>query len=652
MKEVKERKEALQIIGLVLNHGSATASMIAENVGVSEKTIRKRISYANDILRDNDAGMLIARPKIGIVLNGNQDQRGKAFDLIYTKKDDSRDESNERMLETLRIVLRSVHRDTITINHISEELYMSPPTAAREIKECRKWLSGFNIDLNSVRNKGLEIRCTEPDYRQAMKEYVCKFCDSSEIDRELRFFFPEINIDLIRESLIWVENEWNLILTESSFAEILTYLCIATFENVRKKHELKLDLPEEDVCRYNEYNFAEKVFRKVNDHLGLLTREEEIRYLTIQILCSKVISSAGADPINMVREYDQKLRDFVKRTITVVSDVLNTDLSGDERLYEGLLNHIRALIFRLKYGQTIDTTVNSYIRENFITTLKVSWLVSTLFEEYFSLSIGDDELSYIALYIQTAIDCSRRPAEAVLVTDQNSSVTRLIHDRILHTSMDIGKIEDVTVHQFLKSRCPSAELVISLVPLERKDERILVLKDPFHEKNREMIHEKLMELRARRQGEKPHFTSVCHRLFEPDLMMTAVHYENKEELLYDMCSLLENKGYVSHEYYASVIKREGAANTAIGGDVAIPHGDMSFTNESKIVVAVLDQPIDWGDEKVDVVFLLNILMKSEAEVSRWQAFYRQFISLTDSHEAIVRMKKCSNPVELYCYLMQ
>ncbi len=652
MKEFKERKDALQIIGLVLNHGSATASMIAENVGVSEKTIRKRIAYANDILRDNDAGVLVARPKIGIVLSGNQEQRGKAFDLIYMKKDDSDACGNERMLETLRLVLRSIHRDIITINQISDELYMSPPTVAREIKACRKWLSGFNIELNSVRNRGLEIRCTELDYRQALKEYICKLCEPSDIDRELRFFFPEINIGLIRETLIWVENEWNLLLTESSFAEILTYLCIATFENVRKKHELKLTFSEEEVNRYNEYNFAEKVFRQVNDHLGLTSRAEEIRYLTIQILCSKVISSANADPINMVREYDQKLRDFVNRTITVVSDVMNTDLSQDERLYEGLLNHIRALIFRLKYGQTVDTTVNSYIRENFITTLKVSWLVSTLFEEYFSLSIGDDELSYIALYIQTAIDCSRRPAEAVLVTDQNSSVTRLIHDRIVHTSMDIGKIEDVTVHQFLRSKYPSAELVISLVPLESKDERILVLKDPFHEKNREKIHEKLMEIRAKRHWQKPHFSSVCHRLFEPDLMMTDVHYENKDELLYDMCSLLENKGYVSHEYYASVIKRERAANTAIGGDVAIPHGDMSFTNESKIVVAILDEPIDWGDERVDVVFLLNILMKSEAEVSKWQAFYRQFISLTDSREAIDKMRDCCDPVELYCYLVQ
>lgn len=651
MNGSREKKEALQIIGLVLNHGSATASMIAENVGVSEKTIRKRIAYANEILRDNDAGMLVARPKMGIVLRGNQDQRGKAFDLIYIKKDDFPEHDHERMLETLRIVLRSVHRDTITINQIAEQLYMSPPTVAREIKECKKWLGAFNIELESVRNKGLRIECSELDYRQAMKEYICKLCDRSDIDREMKYLFPEIDIDLIRESLIWVENEWNLLLTESSFAEILTYLCIATFENTRKIHKLKLYL-EEEVSRYNEFNFAERVYRKLNDHLGLSTRDEEVRYLTIQILCSKVISSANADPANMMREYDHKLRDFVSRTITVVSDVLNTDLTGDERLYEGLLNHIRALIFRLKYGQTVDTTVNSYIRENFITTLKVSWLVSTLFEEYFSLSIGDDELSYIALYIQTAIAYSRMPAEALLVTDQNSSVTRLIHDRILHNSLDIGSLRDVTVHQFLRNPFPAAELVISLVPLSISDERILVLKDPFHENNLEKIHEKLMELRARRNKEKPHFDSVCHRLFEPDLMMTAVHYEDKDELLYDMCRLLENKGYVSHGYYASVIKRERAANTAIGGEVAIPHGDMSFTNESKIVVAVLDEPINWGDEKVDVVFLLNILMKSEAEVSKWQAFYRQFISLTDSGEAIEKMKHCRNPVELYCYLVQ
>jgi len=652
MKVSKERKEALQIINFVLDRGAVTASIIADSVGVSEKTIRKRISYANDILKENDAGVLVARPGMGIALSGDIEQRERALDLVTDQKREEFSGNKDRMVEILRVILGSIHRDSITLNQVADKIYTSAPTVAKEIKECKKWLKGFNIHLSTVQNKGIEINFQELDYRQAMKEFICKLCDPAQINQEMKGFFPEIDVEMIRESLIWVENEWNFHLTDTSFSEIFTYICIATFENYRHMHELIVDIDNEEIKHYNEFNFAEKVYSQVNRHLGLVNRDNEIFYLTIQILCSQVISSANTDPVSMMQKYDQKLREFVSKTILVVSGVLNIDLTGDERLHTGLLHHIRALIFRLKYGQALDTTVQPYIRKNFITTLRVTWLVSTLFEEYFHLSIGDDELSYIALYIQSAIDCSQRPVDAVLVSDQNMSITRLIHDRLLHTSKDIARIDDVSVHQFLQHRYRDAELVLSLTPLDIDDDRVLVLKDPFEENNADRIHDKIITLKEHKRSHQRHFDSICHQLFEPDLMMAHAHYTDKNELLFDMCKLLENKGYVSHNYYPSVIKRENVANTAIGGCVAIPHGDMTYTNESKIVVATLDEPIAWGDEKVDVVFLLNVLMKSEAEVYKWQAFYKQFIQLTDSKEELTNMKYFDDPVDLFCYLIQ
>jgi activator of the mannose operon (transcriptional antiterminator) len=66
----------------------------------------------------------------------------------------------------------------------------------------------------------------------------------------------------------------------------------------------------------------------------------------------------------------------------------------------------------------------------------------------------------------------------------------------------------------------------------------------------------------------------------------------------------------------------------------------------------LDEPIDWGTEKVSVIFLLNILMKNENEINKWQEFYRQFIKLTESEENVDRLVGFQNEVDLYYFLIQ
>lgn len=65
---------------------------------------------------------------------------------------------------------------------------------------------------------------------------------------------------------------------------------------------------------------------------------EEKAFLSIQILCSKLIDSGySADSGEVLREYDNKLQEFVRKIISVVSNVLNVDLTHDDALYHGLL---------------------------------------------------------------------------------------------------------------------------------------------------------------------------------------------------------------------------------------------------------------------------------------------------------------------------
>ena len=119
-----------------------------------------------------------------------------------------------------------------------------------------------------------------------------------------------------------------------------------------------------------------------------------------------------------------------------------------------------------------------------------------------------------------------------------------------------------------------------------------------------------------------------------------------------MVRKLEEKGDVTRKYLESVFDREKATTTSIGHGIAIPHGNMMEVNESRIAVAILDSPIEWAGDLVDVVFLLSVKMTSQYEIKRTKQFYKDFLLLTENEKNMESLKKLNSPLEVYQYFIR
>ena len=137
-----------------------------------------------------------------------------------------------------------------------------------------------------------------------------------------------------------------------------------------------------------------------------------------------------------------------------------------------------------------------------------------------------------------------------------------------------------------------------------------------------------------------------------DLFLIRPQVEHKDQLIAMMVEKLVKKGDVTANYLESVFDRERATTTSIGHGVAIPHGNMMEVNESRIVVAILDQPIDWHGDPVDVVFLLAVKMNSKFEIKRTKQFYKDFLQLTDSDEKMEAIKNMKSALDIYQYFIK
>lgn len=119
-----------------------------------------------------------------------------------------------------------------------------------------------------------------------------------------------------------------------------------------------------------------------------------------------------------------------------------------------------------------------------------------------------------------------------------------------------------------------------------------------------------------------------------------------------MVKKLEDKGDVTPAYLQSVFDRERATTTSIGRGIAIPHGNMSEVNESRIVVAILEEPVVWHDDMVDVVFLLAVKMNTKFEIRRTKQFYKDFLQLTDNDENMEAIKRMGSTLDIYQYFIK
>jgi len=655
MNDKKSKYYTQAVLKALLNHEMLTTNQLADEIGLSEKTIRTKIEGINDYLKENQLGEIKKKRRIGVWLSSTDEQKVALQKMIISDSPMDHLQSDQtRMYRALRYLLRVSKYNRLTTNQLADLMFLSVPTTLKVISDCKDWLKLFDIELAAIRNKGFELVGTESQYRIAIKHFILRFVHDESLEETIHYFMPNLNLNGIRKCIMDTENEWGFEFAEESFNEIYIYLALSVYRRTQDvENEVYIASDElRTLQTYNEFSFAEAILKKAAEMFDVQISETEIAFISIPILCSKMIDPGyNAAAGDIIREYDKKLQKFVKRIISVVSEVLNVDMTRDDMLFHGLLIHMKPAIFRLRYEKSQSNGIKGYIKSEFKQAFRVSWLISVLFEEHFGLRVTEDELSYITLYIQSALERNEQPISTVLVTRTSMGVNQMLCDKIKRNFPLISEIKVISSHDFRIENYRYSEMIISTSKLNNSDSRIVEVDELLSENSIRKISHKIRSFSIRKTQNKAQFDPLCHSLFEPDLIYPQLDINNKEALLEFLCEKLVRKGYVTRNYLSTVMNREAVTPTSIGNMVAIPHGDQSEINEPKIVIATLKEPILWDSEMVDVVFLLVVKMTNDFEMQRTQLFYKQYIYLVDSDKEVNVLRNFISNTDFYRYLI-
>lgn len=654
MRNEKENYYIRQILTTLLNGEIVSTSKLSELVGLSEKSIRNKLASINDYLVENEFGIINKKPRVGIWLEASDEQKELiASSMAGKDKITAGYDPEERMFAALKIFFHLREWETITTQKLSDDLFLSAPTALKVIRECEEWLAVYNIKIVNERNRGFRLEYRENEYRLALKNLIVSFLQNEERKELYSYFFGNMDIDLIRKCIMETENAWNYRFTDESFEEILIYCCIAY-----QRRDIQIpDVHDEEVLRilqkYNEYPFTVAIFKKMHEKFHVIFSNEDVMFLAIQIMCSKFIGVSSMDEtLSQVMKYDNKLMNFIDKMLGIIGSILDVDLSSDGKLRKSLVLHLRTAIFRIRYGIPQSNSMIHFIKNEYKNVFRATWAISILFEETYRLQITEDEIGYIVLYIQSALERRTIQYKALLLTDGNLGHAQLLSERVKKMVPEIKVIEMMSYHDFHREDMNDVDIVITQKDLNIEDKRIIKITNLLSDAGRTTLRNYVDTINIRIYEEENPFSPECFPLFSPELMFTNVDFKTKEDVLKYMSDVLEARGYVTADFFESVMEREKMTTTSIGNGVSLPHGAQVEVKESKVAIAVLNRPILWDDDQVEIVFLLAFKMNNPEEVKRIQMFYKQYISLVETDEKVKRLKEMKSNLDLYKYLIQ
>lgn len=107
------------------------------------------------------------------------------------------------------------------------------------------------------------------------------------------------------------------------------------------------------------------------------------------------------------------------------------------------------------------------------------------------------------------------------------------------------------------------------------------------------------------------------------------------------------KGYVEKEYGIHAVMREKMSATNIGAGIAIPHANSKYIKQSAIAIATLKEPIEWGTEKVSLVFMLAVKHEDQNKVKQ---LFSELSYLSEQPAFIQKLTEEKNVMTFLSYL--
>lgn len=587
-----------------------TGAQLASELGISERTVRTKLSDFKEKLECHGA-TLEAKRRVGYRMVIRD---AEAVDAWKKERTGNGSVIPTTAEERARFILSYLleHNDYIKLEELSELLYISRNTVTADLKQVEELLKQYRLTIRRRPNYGIRLEGGELDRR---------LCIAKQLAKERRYVKePDAESKLLRELLSDVVKEAQIPMTELSFRSMVLHLYVAN-ERLRRGHRmLYTEEAREELRRElspKALRAAERLAQELEKQFELSYDADEVLYLAIH-LGGKVTSDAQREEPPELRA--GQMSELARKMLEAVYESNRVDFRGDEELHASLVQHLIPLDTRLRFNIPLTNPILDHIKTEYSFAFVLAINACTVLREYYQKTIPQDEIGYIAILLGLAAEKrgrSYRKKNIVVVCASGRGTSQLLLYKCRQT---LGKylenIYEKTVYELPELDFKGLEIdcVLSTIPLN------MTLPVPSCQVSPFLDGQEIERLeRLFRQGD---FDFLSH-YFDPRLFIPVLDVKDKNEILKRMCDHAAQFKTMEPDFYSLVLKREEMGQTDFGNLVAIPHAQRIASPERFVMTAILKEPIWWGHNEVQVVFLVSLPESSDDTV---ESFYRAMLN--------------------------
>lgn len=621
----KRQQEILQFL-LSESNEYLLVQELADRIGCSEKTIRNDFKVIEEYVEKHSDALLIRRPGLGVCLEITDYDKSNLFNKLYAVKQDIGYASDEeRLLQIAYSLLMNVK--PVTVQELAEQYFVNRATIKKDVDGIETWLEELGLDLVVKQRVGLTVESDERNKRKALAKLSDLIHNRELMNKFIKKQFLYHEIEFVMTELKALQKRYATFFTDDTLENLLLHTLIMV-RRMKLKQPISMSKDDLNIVRETkEYGWALDFLTKLEFVFTVHFTEEEIAYLAIHILGGKFRyqDEWERDKLNV---NNPVLSQVVSHLIGRMSKLNEIDFGEDPFLLEGLQMHLYTTLNRLQYNLSVSNPMLHEIKRMY--PYMFDMLIHELddMNQSLSLQIPEEEAAYLTLHFQAAMERlsdKKVSKNVIIVCHMGIGMSQLLRTKIERKFRHVHVLDCIAksdLEEYLMKN-KNVELIISTIDLPQLNIPHFVV-SPLLERSEESKLEEFMK----KLDEIPSNGNKDFVLLDyttPFLVFLQQEVEHRYELIERLARSLYEKGYVEKEYIENAIARDRMSATTIGAGVAIPHGSPKLIKESVIAVATLREPLDWGVEKVSLVFMLAV--KSDGKEVTKQLFHElSFIS--------------------------
>lgn len=600
-------KKYFEILELLSEDSYCSSVNLSAKLGISEKTVRTRIKELDQQLLTFGATISSKRGQ-GYRLQVTDQKR---FLENVNKSSMTRSSYEGDIQEQLFRYLLDL-KDYQTIDEIASQLFITRSVLSNHLKKIETLLELYDLSIDRKPHYGIKIIGGEANKRTCILTNNLYQGDDKDLVSKLMDYMIEGN------------QKYQVYMSEIAMESFINYILLSIYR-------IKNHFPIEHI-RTNRQEISQASQKIISDYISFIFKETKIYfnkyerdYLALQFtskLASNSLSKFGPNFI-ISSQIDKLTFDMLDR----VYKLLNLEFRNNLELRMALSQHLVPMDIRLRYHILLENPLSEQIKKEYPFPYTIASTAVTVLSEYYHKEISQGEISYIALIFALATEKRNRDVakkKILLVCISGTSSSQLFKYKYLQAFGDyIEKVFESSVSDldFFDFQGNQIDYIFTTVPLSKKYPVPIYEINLFIDTSDILTYQQFFE-----EGEKNYLLDY----YSTNLFIPHLQAKTKEDALKQICNHISHYDLIPEGFYDAVLKREALGQTDFG-HIALPHPYKVLTEKSFVCVAILDQPILWETNEIQVIFLMSI---GREKADSLEKFYKTTSNIMFNEEAV------------------